>query len=75
MCAFLFQLRKKASLQSWAELCKCTQVRLITFNKRRSGEASRMLVSDYLQRPVWKSGGCEAIKQTLNPLEKQLCER
>jgi hypothetical protein len=34
------ELRKKPSPQAWLELAQLTAMRVITFNKRRSGEAS-----------------------------------
>ncbi|KAK3721865.1 hypothetical protein QZH41_011501, partial [Actinostola sp. cb2023] len=68
------EVNTRPSPQTWTALGQLTQVRLITFNKRRSGEASRLLLKDFVERPSWKKSGCDAIKQTLNPIEKHICK-
>lgn len=60
---------------AWGELCQVTASRLIIFNKRRSGEASRLLLEDYENRPNWGDARCQEIYQSLHPLESQLCKR
>ena len=43
------------------------------FNKRRGGEASKVLVSDFMYHPKWHEGCMEEFQASLTPLEKQLC--
>lgn len=38
---------------SWRKLSELTLARIILFNKRRSGEAAKMLSLDYATRPQW----------------------
>ena len=75
MGILMTELKKRATPETWAELAQVTAARTIMFNKRRSGEASRLMLKDYINRPDWKQAGCGAIKLTLDPLEKRLCER
>lgn len=50
--------------------------RIILFNKRRGGEAARMLVSSYHQTGhVHKKSGLDDIHETLTKTEQQLCSR
>ena len=67
------ELRVTATPEVWAKLAEVTLSQMIIFNKRRSGEASRLLVKSYEGRPNWSESGCEAIKKSLNPLEIHLC--
>jgi hypothetical protein len=69
------ELKHQAQPDTWYELAAVTAARVIIFNKRRSGEASRLLLSSYQRRVDWQTGGCDAIKSTLSPLERHLCKR
>ena len=48
---------------------------MIIFNKRRSGEVSRMSTEDYNNRPKRQTSSAEEFRAVLTPLENQLCER
>lgn len=63
----------KGSVEQWSALAKTTLARII-FNKRRSGETSTLEVQQFKNRPNW--GSCStAMKESLTPLERRLCER
>lgn len=49
--------------------------RIIMFNRRRSGEASKMLLKDFVDRPTWQSHLLDEMLKSLTPLEKQLVHR
>ena len=40
-------LEEQLQLQAWSDLAQATLARLVMFNKRRGGEASKMLLSSY----------------------------
>ena len=69
------EVRKEHSKTNWLWLCKLILSRAIVFNKRRGGEASRMLVSDYENMGNWKERNTEKFRESLSPLELQMCER
>ncbi len=50
-------------------------MRMIVFNKRRSGEASRLRVNVYNARPDWTSAQNKEIESSLSPHEKELAKR
>ena len=60
---------------SYFKLSKLTLCKIIFFNKRRGGEASRMTVSDFVNRPNWSARHNEDIYNSLSELEKKLCEK
>ncbi|KAK3745627.1 hypothetical protein QZH41_011480, partial [Actinostola sp. cb2023] len=68
-------LKANPSLNLWQKLEEYLICRLIIFNKRRGGEASKMLVKEYQSRPNWKTAQTAAITDALQPLEKKLSER
>ena len=43
---------------------------MIVFNKRRGGEASRMTLQDYIQRPTWDIQKEDDIYNSLSNTEK-----
>lgn len=59
----------------WSTLAAATLSRLILFNKRRSGEASRMTLNQYACRPNWDEQCTSELKQSLTPLEIKLANR
>ncbi|KAK4875675.1 hypothetical protein RN001_012097 [Aquatica leii] len=61
--------------QLWARLASATLCRIILFNKRRSGEASRMTITQYAARPDWKEQSTSELTATLTPLEMNLANR
>ncbi|XP_068694511.1 uncharacterized protein [Montipora foliosa] len=62
-------------LESWSKLAQATLARLVMFNKRRGGEASRMLLKSYLNRPDWNQVNNPEIMSTLSEFEKELSKR
>lgn len=58
---------------AWYELCRLTLVMVILFNRRRSGEASRILLSHYLDRS--SSPIQEDVSNALSEFEKALCKK
>ncbi|XP_069108874.1 uncharacterized protein [Argopecten irradians] len=55
-------------------LAKATLARVITFNKRRSGEVARMLISDFTERQK-EGNGIQDISEMLCPSEQKLMSR
>lgn len=49
--------------------------RIIMFNRRRSGETSKILLKDYVMRPDWHQSINDEIYQSLGSIEKQLIKR
>lgn len=60
--------------QKWTRLATLCLARIILFNKRRSGEASKMKMSDYISRPSWAEQNTEEIRESLTSIEKKLAE-
>jgi hypothetical protein len=58
--------------KTWRNLASAILAQLITFNRRRSGEVSRMTVQDFRQRT--KSSMSSDAQQALEPLERSLCK-
>lgn len=60
--------------QKWTRLATLCLARIILFNKRRSGEAAKMKLSDYISRPTWEEQNTKEIRNSLTPIEKKLSE-
>lgn len=60
--------------QKWTRLATLCLARIILFNKRRSGEASKMKLSDYISRPTWDEQNTQEIRNSLSSVEKKLSE-
>ena len=56
----------------WRKLAKLCLCKIIVFNKRRSGEASRMTLENYIKKPTWNIEREDDIYNSLSPLEKNL---
>ena len=54
---------------------KVAVTRAILFNKRRGGEACRIFVSDYKDRPSWRSAAIQEVTESLKSVEQELCKR
>ena len=67
-------LDEASNLQVGKELAEMTLTRLIIFNKRRGGEAAKIQLSSFENRPDWNTTSVEGIKSTLQPVEKELCK-
>ena len=68
-------LNENPTLHSWGELAETTMTRLIIFNKRHGGEASKMLLTNFQTKPDWKQFSSTAIESSLQPIERELCKR
>ncbi|CAG9835041.1 unnamed protein product [Diabrotica balteata] len=66
------EIRKDLSSLNYSKLVSLTLARIIIFNKRRSGEAAKMTLSQYSSRPNWKNFGTEELKNSLTPLENKI---
>ncbi|KAI4470857.1 hypothetical protein MML48_1g16811 [Holotrichia oblita] len=68
-------IRYKCTQASWNNLAVLTLARIILFNKRRSGEASKLTIEQYKSRPQWKDQCTEELKSSLTSLERNLAEK
>jgi len=68
-------LKQCPTYDSWRELSEHALTRVTLFNKRRGGEASQLLVSQYEGRPHWKSNTNADIFNSLTPVEQELVKR
>lgn len=67
-------LEHNPSNKIWTRLATLVLARIILFNKRRSGEAAKMKMSDYISRPSWTDQNTEELRDSLTPIEKKLTE-
>lgn len=67
-------LKYACEYKSWYYLATATLCKIILFNKRRSGEASKMTILQYSSRPNWSQSGTQEFKMTMTPLEAKLAE-
>ena len=65
-------LRISATPENYASLAKVTLALAITFNRRRAGEVSRMLLSAFMSRN--KSVLHDDVAICLTPFERKMCE-
>ena len=68
-------LAEQPQLEAWSHLAQATLARLVIFNKRRGGEASKMLSESYLHRPDWKQVNNPEIVASLSGFERELSRR
>lgn len=57
-------MQREKIFSNWSKLASLTLSRIILFNKRRSGEAARMKIENYTNRPSWKSQGVAEMKKS-----------
>ena len=69
------QLEQNHAYDTYRQLLEVVLSRLIIFNKRRGGEAARLLLSSYTERPNWHQTANSEILQSLQPLERKIFER
>nr|CAI5842379.1 unnamed protein product [Callosobruchus analis] len=62
------------SPKCWIRLATLVLSRIILFNKRRSGEASRIKMSDYINRPMWRDQSTDEMKASLTAVERKLAD-
>lgn len=67
MASLKKELMDRPCPETWRRLATVTNARVTIFNKRRSGEASRLKVKDFQERQHWTDNGCEAIKSGSKP--------
>ncbi|KAK4879730.1 hypothetical protein RN001_007876 [Aquatica leii] len=62
------------SLSCWSRFASLMLSKIVVFNKRRSGETSRMTLEQYSMRPLWSEQTTEESKSAMTQFEKQLAE-
>ena len=75
MSSSVHLLEEQPRVQAWSDLAQATLARLVMFNKRRGGEASKMLLSSYLSRPDWTKVNNPEIMSALSSFGKELSRR
>ena len=68
-------LEEQPQLQAWSDLAQATLARLVMFNKRRGGEASKMLLDSYQNRPDWTKVNNPEMMSALSSFERELSRR
>ncbi|KAK9688430.1 hypothetical protein QE152_g35338 [Popillia japonica] len=58
----------------WSRFATVLLSKIVVFNKRRSGETSRMTLEQYSMRPLWTEQTTEESKSALTQFERQLAE-
>ena len=71
----IVSLKRHPTLEDWSLLAQATLSRLVMFNKRRGGEASKLLVDGYQSRPNWGLANSSEIMKSLNKFERELSKR
>jgi len=66
------ELQSSACHSTWHQLSDIVLSQLITFNKRWDGEAARLLLKTYTDRPWWDASANSKLMNSLKPLEKEL---
>ena len=69
------RLKANPGLQEWRILAETTAARLITFNKRRGNEGTKLTIEEFVNRPKWQEFQLAEVFDSLPPLEKELCKR
>ncbi|XP_057666792.1 uncharacterized protein LOC130900289 [Diorhabda carinulata] len=66
------KIKENVCNENYSKLLSLTLARIIMFNKRRSGEAAKMTLNQYLSKPNWSNTGTQELKDSLTPLEVKL---
>ena len=69
------ELEECYSYSVYRNLLEYVLAALILFNKRRGGEASKLLLSAYIDRRSWRNSSNEEIVGSLSEIEKKLVQR
>ena len=69
------ELLLKPELDKWRCLAEMTVARILTLNKRRGNEGSKVEIGQFLDRPKWSQVSVEEMTRSLKPLELELCKR
>ena len=72
MSSNMERLEQEPQLEVWGDLAQATLARLVIFNKRRGGEASKLLIESFLERPDWSQVNSTEVLSSLNGFEKEL---
>jgi len=75
MESLVSELSHESNYGTWRTLLEITLVSIVTFNKRRGGEASKLLLRSYTDRPNWNDSANEEIVSGLSDVEKLLMKR
>ena len=75
MTLLMSALSHKSDYGTWRTLLEITLAFIVTFNKRRGGEASKLLLRSYTDRPNWSDSANEEIVSGLSEVEKVLLKR
>ena len=65
-------LREDPNVKSWTMLAKLLLSRAIMLNKRRGGEASKLLINSYSSRPDWTMASNSELMASLSSWEQRL---
>jgi len=68
-------LSLNAYYKTWRSLAEIVFSRVVIFNKRRSGETAKLLLSSFIHRPNWEMTANEQLVKSLCPVEQQLLHR
>ena len=68
-------MNNQPQLDDWSLLAQFTLTRLVIFNKRRGGEASKLALKVYQERLDWSKANSSEITKSLNKFEKELSRR
>ena len=68
-------MNNQPQLDDWSLLAQLTLTRLVIFNKRRGGEASKLALKVYQERLDWSKANSSEITKSLNKFEKELSRR
>ena len=70
----LKELKSNPNVETWHALARATLANIILFNRRRSGEAARILVKDYQEGKDSRSVAQDDVLLSLSELEKHLVQ-
>jgi hypothetical protein len=69
------QLKLSPTSKNWTALARLLLARVVMLNKRRSGEASKLLLNSSQGIPEWTKSATSEILSSLTPLEQRLSQR
>lgn len=69
------ELIANAEYRTWRSLAEVVYSRVVIFNKRRSGETAKLLLSSFTDRPNWAQTANDQLVDSLCPVERELLRR
>jgi hypothetical protein len=69
------KLSRDPSYSLWRQLLQLTLAVITTFNKRRGGEVSKLLLDSYVDRPDWSRIANQDVVSSLREIDKTLINR